>query len=346
MARWQWRPLRYLRTRQPRRDGIEIGHAIGTHGLSPHRSTDIRSTSQNQPTTASRRSYACQPKHDRPELSLYLETRGPSLTAGRELTPPSILSELPFVAGDWTVWLPEEYSATGTGLSDAAPKFNWRERIFGVLGRPAGSRPFNPFRLADGAALVNGLADGSVTGSSTDSSDNQPQTRQPERKHSAHCQSHRIGGYANSRLAKLPRVVHRERPRADHCPPSARDHRLGSRSAIGKFLMRPLDPTRSCGIFRRCPRRRRGVRSASSSRVRKPGIRRGAWSSAFAHCSIGLAIRSPRTNPSASRDQTPRSRLQRSSSSPFVSQDLVMLQSLQPATAVLATRRQTRSTES
>ena len=108
-------------------------------------------------------------------LSLYLETSGPSLAAGRELTPPSILSGIPFVAGDWTVWLPEEYSAARTGLSHAAPKFNWRERLFGVLGRPAGSRPFNPFRLADGAALVNDLADGSVAGSPANSPNARPQ---------------------------------------------------------------------------------------------------------------------------------------------------------------------------
>jgi hypothetical protein len=112
-------------------------------------------------------------------LLLCLETHGPPLATGRELAPPPILSDLPFVAGEWTVWLPEEYSAAGTGLSEAATKFNWRQRIFGLLGRPSGTRPFNPFRLADSASLVNGIADGSITSSPADASQDRPQPKNP-----------------------------------------------------------------------------------------------------------------------------------------------------------------------
>jgi hypothetical protein len=108
-----------------------------------------------------------QPQTRATQLSLYLETRDPPLTAGRELSPPLVLGDLPFLAGDWNVWLPEEYAASGTGLSATTSEFNWRERLFGVLGRPAGSRPFNPFRLVDGATLINGLAEGNMAGSPT-----------------------------------------------------------------------------------------------------------------------------------------------------------------------------------
>ena len=83
------------------------------------------------------------------KLSLYLETRGPTLSAGREIIPPLVLEGLSYIAGDWTIWLPEEYAATGAGLSADVPTLNWRERLFGVLGRSTASQPFNPFRLAD-----------------------------------------------------------------------------------------------------------------------------------------------------------------------------------------------------
>jgi hypothetical protein len=103
------------------------------------------------------------PRQERPAIvSLYFETHGPALSAGRELKPPLTFDDVAFREGEWTVWLPDEFSAAGTGIWSVAPKFNWRQRLFGVLGRPNGSRPFNPFRLADGAALVNDLAGGQV----------------------------------------------------------------------------------------------------------------------------------------------------------------------------------------
>lgn len=97
-------------------------------------------------------------------LSLCFETQGAPLAAGRELRPPLNFNDLPFLSGEWIVWLPDEYSVSGTSIWSESPGFNWRQRLFGLLGRPSGSRPFNPFRLADGAALVNGLADGNIVG--------------------------------------------------------------------------------------------------------------------------------------------------------------------------------------
>ncbi|HVT29684.1 MAG TPA: hypothetical protein VHE81_16825, partial [Lacipirellulaceae bacterium] len=95
-------------------------------------------------------------------LSIYFESQGPALAAGSKLSPPLLLKQLPFLSGEWTVWLPEEYSAQGGGISNAPTKFNWRQRLFGPIGRPAEARPFNPFRLAEGASLINGVADDKV----------------------------------------------------------------------------------------------------------------------------------------------------------------------------------------
>jgi hypothetical protein len=114
------------------------------------------------------------PQQERPAIvSLYFETHGPSLSAGREVRPPLAFDDVAFRDGEWIVWLPDEYSTAGTGIWSAAPKFNWRQRLFGVLGRPNGSRPFNPFRLADGAALVNDLAGGQVVGGTSETDDTQ-----------------------------------------------------------------------------------------------------------------------------------------------------------------------------
>src|SRR5205823_351190 len=87
-------------------------------------------------------------------VSLDIETRGPPLRAGSELAAPLLLSGLPYLSGDWQIWLPEEYTATGAGISNGAPQLNWRQRLFGFLGRPSGTHPFNPLRLVDGTAAV------------------------------------------------------------------------------------------------------------------------------------------------------------------------------------------------
>ena len=274
------------------------------------------------------------------KLSLYLETRGPPLAAGRELTPPSILNELPFVAGDWTVWLPEEYSATGTGLSDAAPKFNWRERLFGVLGRPTGSRPFNPFRLADGAALVNGIADGNVSGSSTDASKTNRQYRNLIKT---------ITSPPQSRLHQW-----RRQPPAGEVTTS-RSSRAAPRRSWSSIRPRsPLGQSRCCW--------RVSYAAAGSDafnaeafvvalaaaaalglllpvRICKPGVRRGSWPSTFANCRLASSLDSCRRIRAASRDPTPRSRSQSSSSSPSALQDSVTLQSPPPKNAATRRRR-------
>ena len=247
-------------------------------------SLDGQSLDIAKPTDARQSLLIRLPVQTRPtKFSLYLETHGPPLTAGRELTPPSLLNQLPFVAGDWTVWLPEEYSATGAGLSVAAPKFNWRERLFGVLGRPTGSQPFNPFRLADGAALVNGIADGNVSGSPIDASESQLAGQKPDQNKT---------GIAN--------------PSASMAMPSAgwrnyHESFIGSGPApivvlhapaitawtvallISFFLCGRRTLALSACRFRRCPRHGRRFGTTPSRRTRQHGIRRRSWPSFVTH---------------------------------------------------------------
>jgi hypothetical protein len=83
------------------------------------------------------------------KLSLYLETRGPPLNSIHELQPPLFPAGLPYLAGDWTFWIPEEFSAIGKQISSTGTEFNWRRRLFGLLARPAGARPFNPLLVND-----------------------------------------------------------------------------------------------------------------------------------------------------------------------------------------------------
>ncbi len=111
-------------------------------------------------------------------LSLFFETRETGLAAGRKLSPPNYVDNISFIAGDWTIFLPEEYSVTNDAFSTGGPVLNWRERLFGVFGRPTGSHPFNPFRLADKAAFADGNANGSLTGRTIAASvDEQPTTK-------------------------------------------------------------------------------------------------------------------------------------------------------------------------
>lgn len=116
------------------------------------------------------------PGQTRPtSLSLCIETHDEPLRTGQALAPPTVLNGLPFVSGEWTIWIPEEFSAVGTRLTGAAPKFNWRDRLFGVLGRPTGSHPFNPFEWDTGPA-ANDVPDSSLTTPTTSTSQKQPQS--------------------------------------------------------------------------------------------------------------------------------------------------------------------------
>lgn len=83
-------------------------------------------------------------------LSIGFRTTGKPLGRMGTLDPPLPLCDLPAFAQEWTVWLPPGYSATDIEPSShASPvaSVDYRERLFGALGRPAGWRIWNPLDL-------------------------------------------------------------------------------------------------------------------------------------------------------------------------------------------------------
>lgn len=105
-------------------------------------------------------------------VAICFETQGALLTAGGALDPPLVQNGIPVLSGEWTVWLPDEYS-TNIANSPVETAFNWRQRLFGPFGRPSSASPFHPFRPADWAHLVNGVADWNSP-SSTESAPTNP----------------------------------------------------------------------------------------------------------------------------------------------------------------------------
>jgi hypothetical protein len=97
-------------------------------------------------------------------VSIYFETRQTPLAAGREVYPPILQNDIPLLAGQWNVWLPEEYSAQ-VAHQPVDTEFNWRRRLFGPLARPHGSSTFHPFRPGDWARLLNGISNWRSTSS-------------------------------------------------------------------------------------------------------------------------------------------------------------------------------------
>jgi hypothetical protein len=94
-------------------------------------------------------------------VSIMFDTQDAPLAAGRRLVPPAVVSDVAIQSGNWTIWLPEEFAAIGGGVSPAMQP-NWRQRVFGPLGRPDGANPFRPLQAADWKRAV-----GSVVGQGT-----------------------------------------------------------------------------------------------------------------------------------------------------------------------------------
>ncbi|MEX0643168.1 MAG: hypothetical protein WD468_10735 [Pirellulales bacterium] len=92
-------------------------------------------------------------------VSLSITTKESPLSQGSRLLPPHLTSGIPILAGEWNIWLPTEFVAVGMGAAGADAPANWRQRLFGPLGRPAGAWPFD---LSSGGAwwqLLTGWAD-------------------------------------------------------------------------------------------------------------------------------------------------------------------------------------------
>jgi hypothetical protein len=89
-------------------------------------------------------------------LTLTIDTRQSPLTAGDTLTPPIIEGSTPILDGEWTIWLPDEFSMVAPD-GFATEKSDWRKRLFGPLGRPGGAQPFHPLHLADWQMIANSV---------------------------------------------------------------------------------------------------------------------------------------------------------------------------------------------
>lgn len=92
-------------------------------------------------------------------VSLAFTTSQPPLTQGSRLEPPHLAGDLPVLSGEWKIWLPAEYIALETNAVGGDGGANWRERLFGPIGRPAGQLPFNPFHADVWSGLLTGWAE-------------------------------------------------------------------------------------------------------------------------------------------------------------------------------------------
>jgi hypothetical protein len=97
-------------------------------------------------------------------LTAYLETNLPKLRSGSQLQPPLLDLQVPLLAGDWTIWLPAEFSAIDTRSTPLASALHVRQRLFGPLGRPSRAPVYDPFggdelrTMESRASIANGLA--------------------------------------------------------------------------------------------------------------------------------------------------------------------------------------------
>jgi hypothetical protein len=101
----------------------------------------------SQSSPGSRQSFKL-PKHSSAaSLRVQFDTVHPPLVAGSRLRP-SLVEGIAVLFGDWTVKLPSEFEVTSSSQWQIDGGFNWRQRLFGPLGRSDNSRPFDPFRVA------------------------------------------------------------------------------------------------------------------------------------------------------------------------------------------------------
>jgi hypothetical protein len=86
---------------------------------------------------------------ERGVLSMELRTAGPPLAQRPTISAPLPVSEMPILAGNWSIWLPEEFAATGDGVDPNFNEFNWQDRLLGPLNWLSGHPIASPRRLAN-----------------------------------------------------------------------------------------------------------------------------------------------------------------------------------------------------
>ena len=87
-----------------------------------------------------------------PRVVIEWTARGRSLGIAGSLVPPSVELDVPVLARSWTAWLPPGYDsvdASAPGATPAGAGLNWSCRLFGLFGRAAGSRRFDPLSPSD-----------------------------------------------------------------------------------------------------------------------------------------------------------------------------------------------------
>jgi hypothetical protein len=94
-----------------------------------------------------------------PVVSLHFTTTGAPLGTLHHLRPSRPELDIPVLSCQWTVWLPPGYQAVdfrAPSQPHSPGPLTWRQRLFGPLGREAGSAPFNPLDLNDWFELSEG----------------------------------------------------------------------------------------------------------------------------------------------------------------------------------------------
>ena len=94
-----------------------------------------------------------------PVVSLHFTTTGAPLGTLHHLRPSRPELDIPVLSCQWTVWLPPGYQAVdfrAPSQPHSPGPLTWRQRLFGPLGREAGSAPFNPLDLNDWFKLSEG----------------------------------------------------------------------------------------------------------------------------------------------------------------------------------------------
>src|SRR5262249_54335589 len=76
-----------------------------------------------------------------------------------QLKPPKLEVDFPILAGEWTIWLPNEFVALGNDTLRTDGSDGWRQRLFGPLGRPSLAQPFDPFASATWSKLITSWVD-------------------------------------------------------------------------------------------------------------------------------------------------------------------------------------------
>jgi hypothetical protein len=119
-------------------------------------------------------------------LIVEFETHQAPLGAGSRLLSP-LGDEVQVLSGDWTVWLPAEFSLADSSLLSTHAEFSLRRRLFGRFGREHDSPVFRPLNGSDWVRLAN-----SVTGVIQLNAEARPQPSN-ESTRRANSSSHAIG---------------------------------------------------------------------------------------------------------------------------------------------------------